>query len=97
ARPPLPPYTALFRSGWENCGGFVRTFTAAGGEIVDQLWNPLGTPDFSSYATQIASSGADVAFIGSSGGTDGTNFMRAYEDFGLRSEEHTSELQSREN
>lgn len=69
--------------GWENCGGFVRSFTEAGGEIVDQLWNPLGTPDFSSYATQIASSGADVAFIGSSGGTDGTNFMRAYEDFGL--------------
>ncbi len=69
--------------GWENCGGFVRTFTAAGGEIVNQLWNPLGTPDFSSYATQIASSGADLAFIGSSGGSDGVNFLRAYEDFGL--------------
>lgn len=69
--------------GWENCGGFVRTFTAAGGEIVNQLWNPLGTPDFSPYATQIASSGADVAFIGSSGGSDGINFMRAYDDFGL--------------
>jgi branched-chain amino acid transport system substrate-binding protein len=69
--------------GWENCGGFVRTFTEAGGEIVGQLWNPLGTPDFSPYATQIASSGADLAFIGSSGGSDGVNFLRAYEDFGL--------------
>ncbi len=70
--------------GWESCGGFVRAFTEAGGEIVDQLWNPLGTQDFSPYVTQIGSSGADLAFVASSGGSDGTNFINAFTDFGLK-------------
>ena len=34
--------------GHEVCGGFLRTFTARGGEVVKQLWNPVSTPDFSS-------------------------------------------------
>ncbi|TMI78536.1 MAG: ABC transporter substrate-binding protein, partial [Bacillati bacterium ANGP1] len=39
--------------GYEVVGGFQRTFELHGGEIVQKLWAPLGTPDFSPYVTQI--------------------------------------------
>lgn len=69
--------------GWESCGGFVRAFVDAGGEITDQLWYPLGTQDFSTYVSQIGSADADIVFIATAGGADGPNFFRTYSDFGL--------------
>jgi len=69
--------------GWESCAGFVRAFTAAGGEIVDQLWFPLGTQDFSPYVTEMRGTDADIAFVTSAGGADGPTFVRTYHDFGL--------------
>lgn len=73
--------------GWESCGGFVRAFADAGGEIVDQLWYPLGTQDFSTYVSQIGSTDADIVFIATAGGADGPNFFRTYNDFGLLGEQ----------
>lgn len=68
--------------GWESCGGFVSAFTAAGGEISEQLWNPLGTQDFSTYVSQIRRLNPDVVFIGSAGGPDAILFYNAWQDFG---------------
>ena len=68
--------------GWESCGGFVSSFTAAGGEITKQLWNPLGTQDFSTYVSQIKRLDPDVVFIGSAGGPDAILFYNAWVDFG---------------
>ncbi len=69
--------------GWESCGGFVSGFTAAGGKIVGQVWNPLGTQDFSTYVSQIKQLGADTVFIGSAGGSDAILLYKAWQDFGL--------------
>jgi branched-chain amino acid transport system substrate-binding protein len=69
--------------GHETCGGFVRTFTGKGGKIVNQLWNPIGTPDFSSYMSQIGSTPADALFA-LQVGADSPRFIRQYNEFGLR-------------
>jgi branched-chain amino acid transport system substrate-binding protein len=67
--------------GWESCGGFVSAFTQAGGDVTDQLWNPLGTQDFSTYVSQIKKIDPDVVFIGSAGGPDAILFYNAWLDF----------------
>jgi branched-chain amino acid transport system substrate-binding protein len=69
--------------GWESCGGFVSAFTAAGGEVAEQLWNPLGTQDFSTYVSQIKRLDPDVVFVGSAGGPDAILLYKAWQDFGL--------------
>ncbi|HSE54173.1 MAG TPA: ABC transporter substrate-binding protein [Nocardioidaceae bacterium] len=69
--------------GWESCGGFVSAFTAAGGEVVAQVWNPLGTQDFSTYVSQIKQLNPDVVFVGSAGGPDAILLHKAWTSFGL--------------
>ncbi|HEX2154483.1 MAG TPA: ABC transporter substrate-binding protein [Acidimicrobiia bacterium] len=69
--------------GWESCGGFVSAFTESGGEVVEQIWHPLGTQDFSTYVTQIQSTAPDVVFIGSAGGSDAIQLFQAWSDFGM--------------
>lgn len=69
--------------GWESCGGFVSAFTDAGGEVVEQIWHPLGTQDFSTYVTQIQQTAPDVVFVGSAGGPDAILLFRSWVDFGL--------------
>ena len=39
--------------GWENVGGFQRTFEDAGGKIVQKIWTPQTTSDFAPYFPQI--------------------------------------------
>jgi branched-chain amino acid transport system substrate-binding protein len=69
--------------GHEVCGGFVRTFTGKGGKIVNQLWTPLNTADYSSYLTQIQGIQADAAFV-LEVGADGPRYMRQWNEFGLK-------------
>jgi branched-chain amino acid transport system substrate-binding protein len=69
--------------GHETVGGFAQTFTEAGGEIIAQLWNPLGTQDFSPYVTQIQGAAPDLVFAVETGG-DAPRFLQAYQEFGLK-------------
>jgi len=69
--------------GYENCGGFVNTFTDKGGRILKQLWAPLGTQDFSSYVTEIRQANPDVVFV-TGVGADSVRFLQAWKDFGLK-------------
>ena len=69
--------------GYETCGGFVNTFTDGGGTIIKQLWNPLGTQDFSTYMTQIKQLHPDVVFA-EQVGADSVRFVQAWSDFGLK-------------
>src|SRR5262249_14600616 len=69
--------------GHEVCGGFLRTFTAKGGQVVRQLWNPVSTPDFSSYLSQIQGSGADAVFA-SQVGAETIRFVKGWSDFGYK-------------
>lgn len=69
--------------GHENCGGFANTFTDAGGEVVKQLWQPLGTQDFSTYVAQIRAADPDAAFVVTVG-AEGPRFVKSWSDFGLK-------------
>ena len=69
--------------GQESSGGFNRTFTARGGQIVKQLWPPLNTPDFSSYLAQVPDLGAD-AVATQVGGADAIRFVKQWSEFGLK-------------
>jgi branched-chain amino acid transport system substrate-binding protein len=71
--------------GQENCGGFANTFTDAGGEIVEQLWHPLGTQDFSTYISQIQAADPDAVFV-LTVGAESVRFVEAYSQFGLKGE-----------
>lgn len=70
--------------GWESCGGFVSAFVRAGGKIDKQVWHPLGTQDFSTYAAQARQANPDVVFIGSAGGPDAIQLYKAWTGLGLK-------------
>jgi branched-chain amino acid transport system substrate-binding protein len=72
-----------FAFGHETIGGFVHTFTDAGGKVLTQIWHPIGVPDFSPYMAQIQAQNPDVVFIEESGG-DAVKFIKAWSDFGLK-------------
>lgn len=69
--------------GHEVVGGFVNTFTDEGGEVVGQLWNPIGETDFSSYLATIQSANPGCVFSLQVGAT-AVRFIKAWNDFGLK-------------
>ena len=69
--------------GHEQCGGFAQMFTELGGQIVNQLWNPLNTQDFSPYLAQIQSAKPDAVFAMETG-ADATRFITQWSNFGLK-------------
>ena len=74
---------ADYAFGHEMCGGFTNTFTDAGGEIVEQLWNPLGAQDFGTYMAQIQESEPDAVFALQVGG-DSVRFVESWSSFGMK-------------
>jgi ABC-type branched-chain amino acid transport systems, periplasmic component len=72
-----------YAAGKEMLDAFTAAFTAAGGEIVGQAWPKVGTNDFGSYLSQIATSDIDFVY-GFIPGTDGTRFIQQYSQFGLK-------------
>lgn len=46
--------TEDFAFGHEQIGGFQQTFEDAGGKIVNKIWPPLVTPDYTPFVAQIA-------------------------------------------
>jgi branched-chain amino acid transport system substrate-binding protein len=71
-----------YQYGWESCGGFARTFKEKGGEIIDAIWNPIGTQDFAPYITQIRDAEPDAVFV-QQGAADAVRLLQAWKDFGL--------------
>ena len=68
--------------GWENVGGFQRTFEAAGGQIVQKLWVPLDAADHGPYVAQIRRD-VDAVYALVVGGHI-PKFLKTYQDFGLK-------------
>jgi branched-chain amino acid transport system substrate-binding protein len=69
--------------GYENCAGFVNTFTDEGGEVVKQLYAPLGTSDYSSYVAQIDPEDVDGVFV-ETVGADSPRFLAAWDSLGFK-------------
>lgn len=73
---------ADFAAGREMVAAFTKTFTAAGGKVVKQVYPPLGTSDFAPYLTQIKQDDADVV-VAMMFGIDGSRFLTQYREYGL--------------
>jgi branched-chain amino acid transport system substrate-binding protein len=58
--------------GWTSAAGFVADFCAAGGEVVTQVFPPLGTTDYSSFVQQLPDPDEVDGYFWVVGGT-GTN------------------------
>src|SRR2546429_1596108 len=82
-RPPrstLFPYTTLFRSVWN---------------AANERWNYIGHPATPSAASPLATSIATFGVGGTQTATREPDFFELLQEVWFRSEEHTSELQSR--
>jgi branched-chain amino acid transport system substrate-binding protein len=69
-----------FAFGYEQMGGFQRVFTDNGGKVVNKLWPPIVTPDYTPYLAQL--SGVDAVVQGFAG-SNPLKFMKQYKDAGL--------------
>lgn len=74
---------ADYAFGKEVAAAFKEAYTAAGGEIVGEVYPPLGNNDYSSYLTTIRGSGADAVY-GFFAGSDAVRFVQQYEQYGLK-------------
>lgn len=68
--------------GWQTVGGFQYAFEAAGGDVVQKLWAPIGTTDFAPFVNQI-NKDIDAVYV-TLIGADIPRFVQAYADFGLK-------------
>jgi branched-chain amino acid transport system substrate-binding protein len=70
-----------FAFGYEECGGFQRTFEDGGGRVVKKLWSPLNTPDYVPYIAQVQD--CDVVCHGLTG-SNPIKFTKPYHELGLK-------------
>lgn len=70
-----------FAFGYEQMGGFQQTFEDNGGKIVDKIWPPIVTPDYTPYLVKIQDcDGVCQGFAGS----NPLRFMKQYVAAGLK-------------
>ncbi|WP_264214019.1 ABC transporter substrate-binding protein [Leisingera thetidis] len=75
-----------YAAGRQMIGGFVESFTAAGGEIAGQEFTPFQkTQDFGPYLAQAKASGADAVYVFYAGG-EAISFVKQYDSFGLKAD-----------
>jgi branched-chain amino acid transport system substrate-binding protein len=70
-------------AGRDVAGAFRAGFTGAGGQIVKEIFIPVGTPDVSPYLAQLTALPADAVYV-FSGGADAIRFVKTYQEYGLR-------------
>ena len=73
---------ADYSFGYEHCGGFVDSFTQAGGTLAEQIWFPPPNQDFGTYATQMNALEVDAIMSLAVGG-GAVPFVTAYSEFGV--------------
>ncbi len=70
-----------YPASWEWCGSVAYSFILAGGKILQELYTPMGTTDFSPYITAI-NRDADVVFNFHIG-HESIRFHTQYNEYGL--------------
>jgi branched-chain amino acid transport system substrate-binding protein len=73
---------ADYAFGWESVGGFQKTFEENGGQIIQKIWAPLNTNDFSPFLAQVKRD-ADAVFAVFFGKL-ALQFVKQYADSGLK-------------
>ena len=62
--------------------GIARTFTEAGGQVIQEVYPPLGSVDFAPFLAQIRRDADVVATFFA--GADAIRFVKQYEEYGLK-------------
>ena len=70
--------------GYQTVGGFQFAFEAAGGDVVQKLWSPIGTTDYAPFVNDI-NRDVDAVYV-TLIGADIPRFVEAYSDFGLKAD-----------
>ena len=73
---------ADYAFGYEVVGGFQQSFEACGGKIIQKMWPPIGTSDFSPYISSIKPD-ADAVFILPVGGAGPLQLPRQLQQAGI--------------
>jgi branched-chain amino acid transport system substrate-binding protein len=68
--------------GWENVGGFQRTFEDAGGQVIQKIWTPQTTSDFAPYFSQLKKE-VDAVVVALSSG-NAVSFLKQWQASGLK-------------
>jgi len=71
-----------YAAGLEKAQGFMDSFRANGGEIIQEIYPKLGTTDYGPYLTQL-NDAADAVWVHFSG-TDSIRFVNQYAEYGLK-------------
>jgi branched-chain amino acid transport system substrate-binding protein len=64
---------------YDQVGGFMTEYCAAGGHVDKKIWVPLGTKDYASFIAQIPKN-LDAVYV-ALGGTDALNFTKQFDEF----------------
>jgi len=64
---------------YDQVGGFMTEFCAAGGAVPKKIWVPVGTKDYASFIAQIPKD-VDAVYV-ALGGADALNFTKQYDEF----------------
>jgi len=71
-----------FAFGYENVGGFQRTFEEAGGQVIQKLWAPVNTNDFAPYISNLSKEADAVLAV--MVGAMPMKFVKQYSESGLK-------------
>ncbi len=74
---PLRSCQDNYSFGWTSAAGFIAEFCAVGGKVVQRVFPPLNTTDYSTYAQQLKTD-VDGTFV-AVGGAGLIPFLKAYE------------------
>lgn len=72
-----------YAMGYEQTGGFARTFKEAGGKIARTIYPPLGAPDYGPFLTSVDLKSTDVIGVVFAGG-DAIRFVKQFAEYGLK-------------
>lgn len=70
-----------FAAGHEKAKGFKKEFVKEGGEIVQEIYTPLGTADYGPYLGQVKKADAVWTFYT---GSDAIKFVKQFDEYGLK-------------
>lgn len=70
--------------GLDSENAFVKTFTAGGGQVLEQIRAPLKTSDFGPFMQKIKSLKPDAVFVFGPGGPPTYAIIKAYSEAGLK-------------
>jgi branched-chain amino acid transport system substrate-binding protein len=74
-----------YAAGHEKADGFKKTFTFMGGEVIEEIYPPLGTNDYAPYLAKVANHVGKVDILWNFfAGSDAIRFINQYSEYGLK-------------